>query len=135
MSSTRTHSVLKNLVFLGPDNIPDATTSIEQVITPKKDERTYIVGQGLRMQLLTPVSVVREPEPITPYKQLQQAPSVLSESSEDTVGSKKRGETFTDPVKLAFLAAWIDYGEEPFGHTISKYKSTKVKLSIENIIK
>ena len=134
MSSTRTHSVLKNLVFLGPDNIPEATTSIEQVITPKKDERTYIVGQGLRMQLLTPVSVVREPEPITPYKQLQQAPSVPSESSEDTVGSKKRGMKIDDTIKLAFLSAWIEWCEVPFGHSISQYKSTKVKLCINNIL-
>ena len=93
------------------------------------------MGKGWQMNIDNPVSVVRQLQPLTPYKQLQQAPSVPSERSEDTVGSKKRGETFTDPVKLAFLAAWIDYGEEPFGHTISKYKSTKVKLSIENIIK
>ena len=86
------------------------------------------------MNIDNPVSVVRQLQPLTPYKQLQQAPSVPSESSEDTVGSKKRGMTCDDPIKLAFLTAWIDFGEEPFRHTLSKYKSTKVKLSIENIM-
>lgn len=86
------------------------------------------------MNIDNPVSVVRQLQPLTPYKQLQQAPSVPSERSEDTVGSKKRGMTCDDPIKLAFLTAWIDFGEEPFRHTLSKYKSTKVKLSIENIM-
>lgn len=86
------------------------------------------------MELLAPVSVVRDLQPLTPYKKLRQAPSVPSESSEDTVGSKKRGKTCDDTIKLAFLSAWIDFGEEPFGHTISKYKSTAVRLSIENIM-
>ena len=86
------------------------------------------------MNIDNPVSVVRQLQPLTPYKQLQQAPSVPSERSEDTVGSKKRGMTCDDPIKLAFLTAWIDFCEEPFRHTLSKYKSTKVKLSIENIM-
>ena len=86
------------------------------------------------MNIDNPVSVVRQLQPLTPYKQLQQAPSLPSERSEDTVGSKKRGMTCDDPIKLAFLTAWIDFGEEPFRHTLSKYKSTKVKLSIENIM-
>ena len=87
------------------------------------------------MEIEAPVAVVRRNLPNTPYKQLQQAPCVPSSRSEDTEGSRKRGLKCDDTVKLAFLSAWIEWCEEPFGHSISKYKSTKVKLSIDNIMK
>ena len=119
----------------GPDHIPDATSSIQQVITPGKDERTYLEGQNFRLEIGAPVAVVRRNLPITPYKQLQQAPSEPSERSEDTSGGRKRGMNCDDTIKLAFLSNWIEYSEEPFGHNISKFKSTKVKLSINNIMK
>ena len=119
----------------GPDYIPDATSSIQQVITPGKDELTYLEGQNFRLEIGAPVAVVRRNLPITPYKQLQQAQSVASERSEDTSGARKRGMNCDDTIKLAFLSNWIEYSEEPFGHSISKHKSTTVKLSINNIMK
>ena len=119
----------------GPDHIPDATSSIQQVITPGKDERTYLEGQNFRLEIGAPVAVVRRNLPITPHKQLQQAPSGPSERSKDTSGSRKRGINCDDTIKLAFLSNWIEYSEEPFGHNISRFKSTKVKLSINNIMK
>lgn len=118
----------------GPHNIPDATSAIEQVITPGKGDRTYLEGQNFLLEIDGPVAVVRRTLPITPYKQLQQAPSAPSERSEDTVGSKKRGITCDDTIKLAFLSAWIEWCEEPFGHSISKHKKDKVKRSLDNIM-
>ena len=84
------------------------------------------------MEVEAPVAVVRQALSLTPHKQLEAAPS---ERSEDTEGSRKRGLKCDDTVKLAFLSAWIEWSEEPFSHSISKYKSTKVKLSLDNIMK
>ena len=48
---------------------------------------------------------------------------------------KKRGMNVDDQIKLAFLSAWIDNSEVPFGFNISEHKSSKAKDSIDKIMK
>ena len=122
-------------VCLGPDNIPDATESVDHVITPGKDERTYLQGQNFRLEIGAPVSVVRQVMPTTPYKELAAAPSVPSEETDNEGGKKKRGLNIDDEIKLAFLSAWIRYSEVPFAYCLSENKGKKAKNSIENILK
>lgn len=107
---------------------------MDQVITPGKDERTYLsfAGAPYRLEIGGPVSVVRKTLHTTPYKQLADAPSVPSERS-DTDGGRKRP-TINDDVKLAFLTAWIQWSEVPFSYCLSEHKSKKAKASIEEIM-
>ncbi len=108
---------------------------MHQVITPGKDERTYLQGQNFRLEIDTPVSVVRQVLPTTPYKQLAVAPTVPSEQTDTDGGKKKRGLNIDDDIKLAFLSAWIRWSEVPFSFFLSQHKSKKAKDSIENILK
>ena len=85
------------------------------------------------MEIAAPVAVIRNLQPLTPFKQLEQAPSLPSERSEETDGSRRRGITVDDTIKLAFLSAWIEWCEVPFGHNISQNKK-KVKPSLDNIL-
>ena len=75
---------------------------------------------------------MREVLPLTPYKQLEVAPSPPSESSDGS--KKKRGMNIDDDIKLAFLQAWISWSQVPFAFCISANK-TKARQSIENIIR
>ena len=86
------------------------------------------------MEIAAPVAVIRNLQPLTPFKQLEQAPSLPSGRSEDTDGSRRRGITVDDTIKLAFLSAWIEWSEAPFGYNISQNKKDKVKPSLENIM-
>ena len=108
---------------------------MDHVITPGKDQRTYLQGENFRLEITDPVSVVRQVVPTTPYKQLAAAPSVPSEISSDTEGNKKRrGLNIDDDIKLAFLTAWIQWSEVPFAYCLSEHKSKKAKRSIEIIL-
>ena len=110
---------------------------MEQVITPGKDERTYLsfAGAPYRLEIGGPVSVVRQNLNSTPYKQLAATPSESS-GTIDTEGEKrKRGLNIDDDTKLAFLSAWIQWSEVPFAYCLSEHKGKKAKDSIENIIK
>ena len=118
----------------GPDNIPDATETIQQVITPGKDERTFLEGKDFRLEMRTPVAVVRQILPLTPHKQLAVASSVQSENTDTDGGKKRSGLNIDDDIKLAFFEAWIQWSEVPFAHRLSEHKSKKVKNSIENIL-
>ena len=124
---------------IGPDNIPEATSSIHQMITPGKDERTFLEGQNFRLEITAPTAVVRQTLPLTPYKQLDSASVIESESSyktSETDNSKrKRGMNIDDIVKVEFLTVWIMWSEVPFGYCISGHKTSKAMHSIANILR
>lgn len=122
-------------IYLGPDHIPEATESVEQVITPRKNERIFLQSQTFRIGIVDPVSIVREvlPTTTTPHKQLAAAPS--EESDTDTGGLKRTGININDDIKCKFLSAWIKWSEAPFSFCLSENKRIKVKNSIEHIIR
>ena len=107
---------------------------MDQVITPGKNEQTYLEGQGFRLEIGAPVAVVRKVLPITPHKQIDVAPSVPSTNTDTEGGKKRRGINIDDNIKLAFLSAWIRCSEVPFAYCLSDHKSSKAKHSIENIL-
>lgn len=80
------------------------------------------------------MAVVRKVLPLTPYKQLDVAPSVPSSTTDTEMVKKKRKINIDDNIKLAFLSAWIKCSEVPFSHCLSEHKSSKAKHSIENIL-
>ena len=125
--------------YSGPDNIPEAARSIQQIITPGKDERTFLEGSDFCLEIRDRIAVVRQTLPDTPHKQLDALPVIESEKScldsESDTSKRKRGMNIDDTIKLAFLTDWIEFSEVPFAHCISEHKSKKARHSVENIIR
>ena len=109
------------------------------MLTPGKDERTFLEGRGFRLEITAPTAVVRQTLPLTPYKQLDSASVIESESSyktSETDNSKReRGMNIDDIIKVEFLTMWIMWSEVPFGYCISGHKTSKAMHSIANILR
>ena len=122
------------LFLVDPDYVPDATASIQQVITPSKGTTTTIEGPDFSLAIRKPIAVVQHLLPSTPHKELSAAPDIQSDKTE-SLEKRKRGENIDDDIKLEFLRAWIQYSEAPFGVSIRKHKSTIAKHTIEKLMK
>ena len=81
------------------------------MITPGKDERTFLEGRDFRLEITAPTAVVRQTLPLTPYKQLDSASVIESESSyktSETDNSKrKRGMNIDDITLWVFIRHMI----------------------------
>ena len=69
-------------LLLDPDNVPEANTSIQQVITPTKGTTTTIEGPDFSLAIRKPIAVVKHLLPLTPHKELSAAPDVQSDKTE-----------------------------------------------------
>ena len=119
-----------NFFFLDPDNVPEPTSSIQQVITPSKGTTTTIEGSDFSLAIRKPIAVVQHLMPLTPHKALSAEPDIAS----NTTDKLKRGETIDDHIRLEFLKAWIQFSEYPFGFCISQHKKL-ARHTIEKLMR